>query len=95
MQRLRGRVAAYLGFDAIEMNDEHGTSYLIVNQQIKWIPALEGPDILQFPLSCKAIRSVSNENVPYAVEGFTRSRAVRAAYERVWQSYIYTMSGRA
>ena len=35
LQRLRGRVAAYLGFDAIEMNDEHGTSYLIVNPQIK------------------------------------------------------------
>ncbi|EFZ69431.1 hypothetical protein ECOK1357_2567 [Escherichia coli OK1357] len=35
MQRLRGRVAAYLGFDAIEMNDEYGTSYLIVNPQIK------------------------------------------------------------
>ncbi len=31
MQRLRGRVAAHLGFDAIEMDDEHGTSYLIVN----------------------------------------------------------------
>ena len=35
LQRLRGHVAAYLGFDAIEMNDEHGTSYLIVNPQIK------------------------------------------------------------
>ncbi|EJG3159519.1 hypothetical protein ACUAXN_005029, partial [Escherichia coli] len=35
LQRLRGRVAACLGFDAIEMNDEHGTSYLIVNPQIK------------------------------------------------------------
>ncbi|HCQ0274238.1 TPA: hypothetical protein OGO64_002829 [Escherichia coli] len=35
LQRLRGRVTAYLGFDAIEMNDEHGTSYLIVNPQIK------------------------------------------------------------
>ena len=34
MQRLRGRVAAHLGFDAIEMNDEHGTSYLIVNPAI-------------------------------------------------------------
>ncbi|CBX44578.1 hypothetical protein P88_00670 [Erwinia phage phiEt88] len=34
MQRLRGRVAAHLGFDAVEMNDEHGTSYLIVNQKI-------------------------------------------------------------
>lgn len=35
MQRLRGRVAAHLGFDAVEMNDEHGTSYLIVNPLIK------------------------------------------------------------
>ena len=35
LQRLRGRVAAYLGFDAIEMNDKHGTSYLIVNPQSK------------------------------------------------------------
>jgi hypothetical protein len=34
MQRLRGRVAAHLGFDAVEMEDEHGTSYLIVNPQI-------------------------------------------------------------
>ncbi|QKJ88034.1 hypothetical protein PMPD1_3101 [Paramixta manurensis] len=34
MQRLRGRVAAHLGFDAVEMNDEHGTSYLIVNPSI-------------------------------------------------------------
>ena len=34
MQRLRGRVAAHLGFDAIEMSDEHGTSYLIVNKKI-------------------------------------------------------------
>lgn len=34
MQRLRGRVAAHLGFDAVEMDDEHGTSYLIVNPQI-------------------------------------------------------------
>lgn len=34
MQRLRGRVAAHLGFDAIEMDDEHGTSYLIVNPAI-------------------------------------------------------------
>lgn len=34
MQRLRGRVAAHLGFDAVEMNDEHGTSYLIVNPNI-------------------------------------------------------------
>ncbi|HDM8359122.1 TPA: hypothetical protein ACQ31S_001683 [Yersinia enterocolitica] len=34
MQRLRGRAAAYLGFDAIEMDDEHGTSYLIVNPAI-------------------------------------------------------------
>lgn len=34
MQRLRGRVAAHLGFDAVEMDDEHGTSYLIVNPEI-------------------------------------------------------------
>lgn len=34
MQRLRGRVAAALGFDAVEMEDEHGTSYLIVNPKI-------------------------------------------------------------
>lgn len=34
MQRLRGRVAAHLGFDAVEMDDEHGTSYLIVNPDI-------------------------------------------------------------
>lgn len=30
MQRLRGRVAAALGFDAVTMDDEHGTSYLMV-----------------------------------------------------------------
>ncbi|HEY1843633.1 MAG TPA: hypothetical protein VGH05_02100 [Buttiauxella sp.] len=34
MQRLRGRIAAHLGFDAVEMEDEHGTSYLIVNPAI-------------------------------------------------------------
>ncbi|WP_440487228.1 hypothetical protein [Serratia nevei] len=34
MQRLRGRVAARLGYDAVEMDDEHGTSYLIVNPSI-------------------------------------------------------------
>lgn len=34
MQRLRGRVAAHLGFDAVEMDNEHGTSYLIVNPKI-------------------------------------------------------------
>lgn len=34
MQRLRGRVAAHLGFDAVEMDDEHGTSYLIVNPAV-------------------------------------------------------------
>lgn len=34
MQRLRGRVAAHLGFDAVEMYDEHGTSYLIVNPKV-------------------------------------------------------------
>lgn len=35
LQRLRGRVAASLGYDAVEMDDEHGTSYLIVNPDIK------------------------------------------------------------
>ena len=35
MQRLRGRVTAHLGFDAVEMEDEHGTSYLIFNPLIK------------------------------------------------------------
>ena len=30
IQRLRGRVAAALGFKAVECRDEHGTSYLIV-----------------------------------------------------------------
>ncbi|EOG5778463.1 hypothetical protein ACLFWW_001023 [Cronobacter sakazakii] len=35
MQRLRGRIAAHVGFDAVEMDDEHGTSYLIVNPSIK------------------------------------------------------------
>jgi len=34
MQRLRGRVAVHLGYDAVEMDDEHGTSYLIVNPSI-------------------------------------------------------------
>ncbi|WOL24261.1 hypothetical protein fHeYen801_051c [Yersinia phage fHe-Yen8-01] len=34
MQRLRGRAAAHLGYDAVEMDDEHGTSYLIVNPAI-------------------------------------------------------------
>ncbi|MEQ5974149.1 hypothetical protein U2J09_22760 [Serratia liquefaciens] len=34
IQRLRGRAAAYLGYDAVEMADEHGTSYLIVNPEI-------------------------------------------------------------
>ena len=34
LQRLRGRVAAHLGFDAVEMDDEHGISYLIVNPAI-------------------------------------------------------------
>ena len=29
-QRLRGQVAKYLGFQAVEMNDEHGTSYLVL-----------------------------------------------------------------
>ena len=35
MQRLRGLVARKLGFDAVECTDEHGTSYLIVNKNIK------------------------------------------------------------
>lgn len=30
VQRLRGRVAKALGFKAVEMDDEHGTSYLVV-----------------------------------------------------------------
>ena len=30
LQRIRGRVAAAIGFSAVEMNDEHGTSYLLV-----------------------------------------------------------------
>lgn len=34
MQRLRGRAAAKLGFDAVEMSDEHGTSFLIVNSKM-------------------------------------------------------------
>lgn len=34
MQRLRGRIAAHLGFDAVEATDEHGISYLIVNPLI-------------------------------------------------------------
>ena len=29
-QRIRGRVAAALGYRAVEMRDEHGTTYLIV-----------------------------------------------------------------
>ncbi|WP_118842927.1 hypothetical protein [Haemophilus haemolyticus] len=32
IQRLRGRVAAALGFKAVECRDEHGTSYLIVSE---------------------------------------------------------------
>ncbi|MBB75612.1 MAG: hypothetical protein CMJ75_13985 [Planctomycetaceae bacterium] len=35
MQRLRGVIARKLGFDAVECEDEHGTSYLIVNKDIK------------------------------------------------------------
>lgn len=35
MQRLRGVIARKLGFDAVECEDEHGTSYLIVNANIK------------------------------------------------------------
>lgn len=34
IQKIRGQVAKALGFDAVEMNDEHGTSYLIVNEKI-------------------------------------------------------------
>lgn len=30
LQRVRGRVAAALGFSAVEMSDEHGTSYLVL-----------------------------------------------------------------
>ena len=30
LQRIRGRIAAALRFEAVEMNDEHGTSYLLV-----------------------------------------------------------------
>lgn len=30
LQRLRGRVAAALGYAAVECDDEHGTSYLVV-----------------------------------------------------------------
>lgn len=36
-QRLRGHVARKLGYDAVEMNDEHGTSWLVLNAQIKKI----------------------------------------------------------
>ena len=32
IQRLRGRIAAALGFKAVECRDEHGTSYLIVSE---------------------------------------------------------------
>lgn len=35
MQRLRGVIARKLGFDAVECKDEHGTSHLIVNANIK------------------------------------------------------------
>lgn len=35
MQRLRGVIARNLGFDAVECKDEHGTSHLIVNENIK------------------------------------------------------------
>ena len=31
LQRLRGRIAAALGYRAVEMEDEHGTSYLVVS----------------------------------------------------------------
>lgn len=36
-QRLRGLIARKLGFDAVECEDEHGTSYLIVNKEIKGV----------------------------------------------------------
>lgn len=35
MQRLRGVIARKLGFDAVECQDEHGVSCLIVNPEIK------------------------------------------------------------
>lgn len=36
-QRLRGKVAKKLGYDAVEMNDEHGRSYLVLSAKIKRI----------------------------------------------------------
>lgn len=38
MQRLRGVVAYKLGFDAVECEDEHGTTYLITNPAITGEP---------------------------------------------------------
>lgn len=35
MQRLRGVIARKLSFDAVECEDEHGTSYLIVNKNVR------------------------------------------------------------
>jgi len=35
MQRLRGQLAKKLGFDVVAMNDEHGTSYLMVGDSVK------------------------------------------------------------
>lgn len=38
MQRLRGEVAAHLGYKAVRMNDEYGTSYLCLpGCKIRWI----------------------------------------------------------
>ena len=34
-QELRGRVARELGYDAVEMKDEHGISYLLVSADLK------------------------------------------------------------
>ena len=34
-QELRGRVARELGYDAVEMKDEHGSSYLLVSTDLK------------------------------------------------------------
>lgn len=36
-QRLRGQLAKSLGYDAVEMKDEHGTSYLVLNASIEKI----------------------------------------------------------
>ena len=34
IQKFRGMIAAALGFGAIEMRDEHGTTYLVVNCEV-------------------------------------------------------------